>query len=190
MYDRRGVSTHGVRLASVFSLNCIERISRGATKEAAIAQLLQTLANAHLLTQPQVPILARTLMDRERAGTTALGKGLAMPHLRTEAVNQFSGAVGLAPEGVDFNSIDGDPTKLIFLVLGPYEQHERYFELMGRLSAMMQDKMTLMFLQGRRSPREVYEYLVDLDARSGDGPPITACTAQSSPERKILDTTG
>lgn len=169
MSDRRAVSTNGVRLATVFSQDCIEKISRGATKDAAIEQLLRSLANAHLLTHQQVPDLAKILMDRERAGSTALGKGLAMPHLRTEAVFRFIGAVGLAPEGINFNSIDGDPTKLIFLVLGPYEQRERHFELMGRLSAMMRDKMTLMFLQGRRTPHEVFEYLVDLDARAGDG---------------------
>lgn len=168
MSDRRALSTNGVRLASVFTQDCIEKIPRGATKEAAIEQLFRSLVNAHLLMHQQVPELAKILLDRERAGTTALGKGLAMPHLRTEAVTRFVGAVGLAPEGINFNSIDGDPTRLIFLVLGPYEQRERHFELMGRLSAMMRDKMTLIFLQGRRSPREVFEYLVDLDARSGE----------------------
>jgi mannitol/fructose-specific phosphotransferase system IIA component (Ntr-type) len=91
-----------------------------------------------------------------------------MPHLRTEAVLQFVGAVGLAPEGINFQSLDGDPTRLIFLVLGPYAKRERHFELMGRLSALMRDKSTLMFLQGRRTPREVFEYLGDLDARSGE----------------------
>jgi PTS system nitrogen regulatory IIA component len=168
MSDRRVANVNGIRLASVFSQDCIEKIPRGATKEAAIEQLLRSLANARLLTDPQVPDLAKILMDRERSGTTALGKGLAMPHLRTEAVFQFVGAVGLAPEGINFQSIDGDPTKLVFLVLGPYEQRERHFELMGRLSAMMRDKMTLMFLQGRRTPREAFEYLADLDARSGE----------------------
>jgi mannitol/fructose-specific phosphotransferase system IIA component (Ntr-type) len=166
MSDRRAASTDGVKLASVFSQICIEKIPRGATKEAVIQQLLRSLVNAGLLTQRQVPELVKTVMDRERSGTTALGKGLAMPHLRTEAVHRFVGAVGLAPEGINFNSIDGDPTRLVFLVLGPYEQRERHFELMGRLSAMMRDKTTLMFLQGRRSPRDVFEYLADLDARS------------------------
>jgi mannitol/fructose-specific phosphotransferase system IIA component (Ntr-type) len=137
--------------------------------------LLRTLADAHLLTHVHVPELTKALMERERAGTTALGKGLAMPHLRTETVLRFVGAVGLAPEGVNFQSIDGDPTKLVFLVLGPFEQRERHFELMGRLSALMRDKSTLMFLQGRRTPREVFDYLTDLDARSGETPGNAAC---------------
>jgi len=111
------------------------------------------------------------MMDRERAGSTALGKGLAMPHLRTKAVSRFVGAVGLAPDGIDFQSIDGGPTKLVFLVLGPYEQRESHFELMGRISAFMRDKATLMFLQGHRARDEIHHFLADLDARSGEGAP-------------------
>jgi PTS system fructose-specific IIC component len=185
MSDQRAITT-SISLAAVFPEECIESIPRGTTKEAAIEQLLRSMANARLLTHPQVPDLMKTLIDRERAGTTALGKGLAMPHLRTGAVLRFVGAVGLAPEGINFRSIGGDPTKLIFLVLAPYEQRERHFELMGRLSALMRDKMTLMFLQGRRTAREVHDYLVDLDTRSGEGPGIAGWNEQSLWGRESL----
>jgi PTS system nitrogen regulatory IIA component len=198
MSDTRVANVNGAGLACVFSQDCIERIPKGATKQGVLEQLLRALANVRHLEGAQVPGLVQTLLERERAGSTALGKGLAMPHLRTEAVVRFVGAVGLAPEGINFQSIDGDPTKLIFLVLGPYEQRERHFELMGRLSALMRDKSTLMFLQGRRTPRDVFEYLVDLDARSGEAPGAAWNSRTLSENRttpiiasrgKLLDTT-
>ena len=170
MPERRVVGTNGVRLASVFCPECIQVIDGKPNKQAVLEQLVRSLADARLLTHTEVTKLANTLMERESHGTTALGKGLAIPHLRTEAVYRFVGAVGLAPTGVDFLSLDGAPTKLIFLVLAPYEQREQQFELMGRLSALMRDKSMLMFLQGRRTPREVYEYLQDLDARASESP--------------------
>lgn len=174
MTDRRVHTASEVRLASVFSLDCIETIPSGTMKDAVVEQLLRSLANARLLAPQQVPDLATAMMDRERAGSTALGKGLAMPHLRTKAVSRFVGAVGLAPDGINFQSIDGAPTKLVFLVLGPFEQRERHLELMGRLSALMRDKATLMFLQCRRTRREVHEYLAELDARFNEVPGTTA----------------
>jgi mannitol/fructose-specific phosphotransferase system IIA component (Ntr-type) len=157
-----------MRLASVFSPDCIEIIQGKTTKKGVVEQLLRSLVNARLLTLTQVPELAKALMEREDHGTTALGKGLAMPHIRTLGVSRFVGAIGLANGGIDFRSLDGEPTKLIFLVLGPYDQRERHFELLGRLSALMRDKSVRMFLQGRRTPREVAEYLKDIDARAAE----------------------
>lgn len=168
--DSRNVSSNrGPSLASVFTQDCIVKIPEGTTKKAALELMLNTLATAYRLPPLQVPVLLETLLDRERTGSTAIGRGLAMPHLRTEAVLQFVGAVGLAPQGINFQSLDGAPTKLILLVIAPHDDRERHIELMGRLSALMRDKSTLMFLQGNRTPLDVFEYLSDLDARSEAG---------------------
>jgi mannitol/fructose-specific phosphotransferase system IIA component (Ntr-type) len=113
-----------------------------------------------------------------------------MPHLRTEAVYRFVGAIGLAPNGVDFQSLDGAPTKLIFLLLGPYAEREQHFELMGRLSALMRDKTTLMFLQGHRAPHEVCEYLADLDARAGEADHSAAVTVAGARWKQPARSTG
>lgn len=160
----------GIPLASVFSPECIVQIPGGATKQEVLQQLLRSLTNAGLLSQTEVPTILARLMERERVGSTALGKGLAIPHLRINSVDQFVGAIGLAPDGIDFKSLDGASTKLVLLVLGPYKERERHFELMGRLSAVLRDKTTLWFLQGRRTAEEVFEYLTEFDARSGRGP--------------------
>lgn len=158
------------RLSSVFSEDCILKIPMGTKKKDVLELLLQSLANTcELSPLAQVPALLQNLLDRERTGTSGIGKGLALPHLRCEFVYRFVGAIGLAPDGIDFQSIDGGPTKLIFLLLGPHEQREQHIELMGRLSALMQDKSTLMFLQGHRTPHAVHDFLEDLDARSDEG---------------------
>lgn len=165
-----GSNVNRVTFASLFCPACIEHIPNNAPKQDVLEQLLRCLVNAQLLIQTEVPKILNALMSRERIGSTALGKGLAFPHLRTEAVDEFVGAIGLAPEGIDFQSLDGDSTKLVLLVLGPYQQRERHFELMGRLSALLRDKTTLWFLKGRHTQDEVFEYLTELDARSGERP--------------------
>ena len=168
MSDTTATRRQVIRLESVFSPYCIEQIPNGMAKQAVLKQLLRSLVFAGLVTDASVCELAEGLMERESHGTTALGKGLAIPHLRTDAVCRIVGAVGVAPDGVDFQSLDGAPTKVIFLVLWPTEQREQHFELMGRLSALLRDKSMLMCLQGQRKANLVYEYLKDLDARATD----------------------
>ena len=168
MAAANGTSVNRVTLASLFCPECIRRIPNGATMHDVFELLLGSLAEVQLLPQTEVLKVLNSLITRERFGSTALGKGLAIPHLRVEAVRRFVGAIGLSDEGIDFKSIDGESTKLVLLVIGPYEQRERHFELLGRLVALLHDKATLWFLKGHRTPIEVYEYFTELDARSGD----------------------
>lgn len=157
-----------VPLASLFCPACIEQIPTDATKPRVLEQLVNSLANAQLLSATEIPKILNGLMSRERIGSTALGKGLAIPHLRIDSVDEFIGAIGLSSEGIDFKSLDGASTKLVLLVLGPSEERERHFELMGRLSALLRDKTTLWFLNEPHTADEVFEYLTDLDLRSGE----------------------
>jgi mannitol/fructose-specific phosphotransferase system IIA component (Ntr-type) len=104
-------------------------------------------------------------MARERMGTTALGKGCALPHLRAKNVAGVVGAIGLIPGGTDFDSLDGAPTHVVFLVLAQFDEREQHLEVMGRLSSLIHDKTTQFFLGSRPSPASVHEFLVDRDAR-------------------------
>lgn len=188
MSDKRIAMANGVSLASVFREDCIVKVPRGWSKEQVLERLLNSLVDAHMIPSVQVPTLLGAIMERERVGTTALGKGLAIPHLRSHAVYRFIGAIGLAPDGVDFQSLDGAATKVVLMVLGPFEQRERHFELMGRLSTFMRDKAKLVFLQGGRTPREVVEFLQDLDVRGSEatGAAIECSPASASATRSTL----
>ena len=107
------------------------------------------------------------LMERERYGSSAIGKGLAFPHLRTRSVDHFVGAIGVAPEGIPFGSLDQQPTHFVFLTLSPWDEREEHVLLLSRLVSLMGDKaITLQLREGMR-PQQVYEYLSDLDRQNG-----------------------
>src|SRR5262245_32710262 len=63
--------------------------------------------------------LTRRLLDRERLGCTGLGGGVAIPHCKSSDVREIVLAVGLVPNGVDFNAPDGAPVTVVFLILSP-----------------------------------------------------------------------
>ena len=88
---------------------------RGPGLEEVLGELARRLAAAGVIRDVQD--LTRRLVERERLGCTSLGGGVAIPHCKSRDVDDVVLAVGLAPEGIDFQAADGVPVTLIFLIL-------------------------------------------------------------------------
>lgn len=77
------------------------------------------------------------VLERERLGSTAIGAGIAIPHARTNVVNEVAVAFARSSKGIDFNSLDGDPVHLIFLLAAPIESGSLYLKLLARISRLL-----------------------------------------------------
>lgn len=80
-----------------------------------------------------------SLLNRERLGSTGLGKGVAIPHGRLAGLNEPAGAFIKLKEAVDFDAIDGQPVDLIFALLVPEEANEEHLTLLAQLARMFSD---------------------------------------------------
>lgn len=138
---------------------CVLTLPGGCGKEKVLTLLVESLAQAGRLESELVPIVVEELLARERIGTTGLGRGLALPHLRSRQVTDFLGAVGLAPAGVEFHSLDGQPTRLIILIVSPFAERETHGEIMGRLATLLTDKTWHYSVQIPRSPEALFRFL-------------------------------
>ena len=150
-----------------------------------LATLLDALVGLDLIDPQQIPHLLGELLKREQTGTSALGRGVALPHLRTRSVSRFVGAIGLAPNGVELGAIDGAPTRVVLLILAPFEERERHSELMGRLWSLFRDKTISLFLSGRHRPDELCDYLIELDndtRPAGRGPVGAEAATKITPQ--------
>ena len=79
-------------------------------------------------------VILHTVRERERIWPTAIGKGVAIPHGRSLVVPELTIVFGRSPEGVDFGAEDGDPVRLVFLILAPYHEKEnRYLPALGKV---------------------------------------------------------
>src|SRR5713101_4294853 len=85
---------------------------KGRTKEEVLRELSSAMAAQH----PEIDAgrLVEVLWERERLGSTAIGDGIAIPHGKLPGLKTVVGAFGRHPQGVDFQSLDGKPTKLLF----------------------------------------------------------------------------
>jgi mannitol/fructose-specific phosphotransferase system IIA component (Ntr-type) len=140
-----------VDLSAIFSGDTIELIPPRTGKLQVLQQLVGALARMGKVSRESVEPLTEALMERERLGTTGMGKGLALPHLRSPLVNGYVGVVGVAREGIDFESLDGEPTRLVILLLSPFESREGHARIMGRLATLLSDKTLQYSLQVSRT---------------------------------------
>ena len=89
----------------------------GTTKIEIIEELLSLMQDLNLINQYETAL--NDILDREGYLSTGLENGLAIPHAKTETINNLAIVFGLKKEGVPFESLDGKPAELIFLVLSP-----------------------------------------------------------------------
>ena len=153
-------------LASVFTRECIEALQPTASKAEAIRSLVQSLVYHQRLSQPQADVITDQLIQHEDYGSSAIGKGLAFPHLRTHEVQSFMGVIGVAPEGIHFHSLDGKPTKLVFLLLSPLVSRDEHMNLLSRLVSLIRDQVACIQLHHMYQPEDIFRYLHDLDEHS------------------------
>jgi fructose-specific phosphotransferase system IIA component len=82
------------------------------------------------------------ILERERVSNTALGHDVAIPHARTEQCSEILIAVGRSAEGIDFETRDGQPVRLIFLIGTPKQMVTEYLRVVGNLARLLrQDQL-------------------------------------------------
>ena len=78
--------------------------------------------------------LYRRLLEREKLGTTALGHGVAVPHCKIDGLSEVVVAVGIFRRGIDFEAADGEPVKLLFLVISPNDAPAAHLQSLSAIS--------------------------------------------------------
>lgn len=132
---------------------------KSSDKRGILEELTQVLFD-----QGQVPAERREdiiagLVDREELTSTGLGYGLALPHIKTNAVTKIQIVFGRSVRGIDFASLDGNPTHLFFLVLAPPEMTTEYLKVISVISALMKDADQRQRLLRAKSLEEVFSFL-------------------------------
>lgn len=99
------------------------------------------------------------VLEREKLGSTAIGAGIAIPHARANTVNEVSIAFARSSKGIDFNSVDGDPVHLIFLLAAPIESGSMYLKLLARISRLLRYQDLIEDLKKATTKEEVIQII-------------------------------
>jgi len=99
------------------------------------------------------------LAKRENLESTGIGDGIAIPHARTDAVDDLILAFARSPSGVDFSSIDGKPSYLIFLIASPENKKSEYIMALAKLSRLLRKDPVRRELRAAISPKEILKII-------------------------------
>jgi PTS system nitrogen regulatory IIA component len=133
----------------------------GHTKEEVLRELAEHLAAAH----PEIEAgrLVDVLWERERLGSTAIGDGIAIPHGKLPGLKTVLAAFGRHPQGVDFQSLDGNPTRLFFLLVAPEDSVGQHLKALARVSRLLKDQAFRDRLMAARDRDSLYSSIREED---------------------------
>jgi fructose-specific phosphotransferase system IIA component len=105
------------------------------TREDALRRIVHAVAqNGHIKDEKEV--FAR-LMERENIQSTAVGNGIAIPHCFTDEVPDLIIAVARSRQGLEFDSFDGKPTHVVFLLMGNRQEHSLHLKALARIARLI-----------------------------------------------------
>jgi PTS system nitrogen regulatory IIA component len=133
------------------------------TKPAVLAELADHVARN--MAGVDAATLRKVLEERELLASTAIGDGIAIPHGKLDAVGKLVGALGRARTGLEFESIDGQPTFLVFMLAAPAGSTGVHLKALARLSRLFRDADFRQRLMAAADATAMYQVIVDEDAK-------------------------
>lgn len=141
-----------MRLSELLNPQAVNVRLRARAKREVIAELVDLLERAHGI-ESQGEILMRVL-HREEGQTTGIGNGVAIPHGKARAVSRMVAAAGVAPEGIDFQSVDGEPATLFVLLAAPETVGSLQVKVLANISRVLKEEGVRQQLRDAADPEE------------------------------------
>lgn len=109
---------------------------KASSKKQAIQSLAKHLAGKNLLEEREI---FANILDREKLGSTGVGKGVAIPHARVRGLDRIVGLFARLSSPIDFDSVDEQPVDLLFMLLAPEEASTEHLKALARVSRLLRD---------------------------------------------------
>jgi fructose-specific phosphotransferase system IIA component len=144
-----------VKISDILSEDFVIVGLDASSKEDAINALVDLIAKSDKV--KNVNKVREAVFEREKIMTTGVGKGFAVPHGKTDAVTDIVAAFAITKKPIDYDSLDGEPVRLIFLLVGRDNMVGPHIKLLSRISKLMNDNEFRERLLNAKSPKEVVE---------------------------------
>ncbi|MCX5696640.1 MAG: PTS sugar transporter subunit IIA [Candidatus Omnitrophica bacterium] len=113
---------------------------KSSKKEDVMRELVDALINSSDIDKRSRNKIVDSLIARESLGSTAIGQGVAIPHTKCDCVQNLVAAFGLSKKGIDFDSLDGEPVNIFFLLIAPQDSAGPHLKALARISRLLKDK--------------------------------------------------
>lgn len=155
------------------------------SKKEALDQMVELMAQSGKINDKEA--YRRLVYAREEESTTGVGEGIAIPHGKGDAVDRPGLAAMVVPEGVAFESLDGEPVSLIFLIAAPNTKDNIHLDVLSKLSVLMMDEEFAEALRHAGSAKEFLKIIDDADTKESKADVVEEVKEEG--QKKILGVT-
>ena len=136
---------------------------KSVDKISVLAELVQPLTEINPeLDQEEV---IKVLLERERLGSTGIGEGIAIPHGKTDQVNELMISFGRSINGVEFESIDGQPANFFFLLLAPEKSTGEHLKALAKFSRVLKSPSFRDNILQAADRKQIHEMIVTQESK-------------------------
>ena len=146
-----------MKITDLLSKDAIKLNGIANSKQDAINKLVDLMAKNGNLTDKEK--YTQVVLKREEEGSTGIGEGIAIPHGKTDAVSKPGLSTMVINDGVEFDSLDGQPAKLLFLIAAPNTKDNVHLDVLSRLSTLLMDTEFRKSLMEAKTPEEFLRYI-------------------------------
>ncbi|MDO4292884.1 MAG: fructose-specific PTS transporter subunit EIIC [Eubacteriales bacterium] len=166
-----------MRITELLDARSIRLDGNPASKKEALDQMVELMCQSGKINDREA--YRAQVYAREEEGTTGIGEGIAIPHGKGAMVDRPGLAAMVIPGGVDFDSLDGEPVHLIFLIAAPNTKDNVHLDVLSKLSMLLMDET---FVASLRNASSVEQFLSLVDAADEEKPDLDDMVAKSGNE--------
>lgn len=150
-----------MKILDILSETSIISELKGTTKKAVLEELIDAIR----IQNPQLDRdrLMAVLLERERLGSTGIGDGIAIPHGKIKDLNQLVLSFGKSSQGVDFESMDGRPVHLFFLLVAPETSSGIHLRALAKIARLLKNNAIRKRLGSVKNPGEIFAVIQQED---------------------------
>ena len=130
-----------------------------SNKKEALEQVISSLSSQ--VSKEELEAIHDAVFEREEIMSTGVGKGLAIPHGKTAAIDDNYAAFALLKDGIEYQAIDGEPVRMIFLLVGPQDSNRLHIKMLSRISRLMNNNAFTEKLVEANSSKKIIELFTE-----------------------------
>lgn len=138
---------------------------QASSKDEAIRELVKVAVTSGLIDAKHEEDVLRGVLEREKKGSTGLGDGIAVPHVKESPhVKALCGAFGRSKHGIPFDAVDGKKVHLVFLILGAKGTGPEHVQILKKLAGLRQNEHFLRFLREAKDKAAIADVIEEMTA--------------------------
>lgn len=155
-----------MKITDILDAECILPDLTSTSKKDLMVEMVGIMKSLNRVSDADSVV--NVLLEREALGSTGIGYGVAIPHTKTDDVDTLVCMFGRSQAGIDFDSLDGAPVHLLFLLLTPKNSSGEHLKALARISSLLKDKLFRQELLEAKDREHIFNLIKREDDKKGE----------------------